>query len=94
MQSRAHKMLEHWWGLLAGFLVAVIAIVFKRRETVAPKVLEVVKTATESIKADKIAQAEETHDETLQNLAEVEKAIINADLEALAKMAEHEFGSD
>jgi len=87
-------MLEHWWGLLAGFLVAVIAIVFKRRETVAPKVLEVVKTATESIKADKIEQAEEAHDETLQNLAEVEKAIINADLEALAKMAEQEFGSD
>ncbi len=87
-------MLEHLPGLFAGLVVAAIALLFKRRKTVAPKVIEVVKTAVNKAKAEKIADAEEEHAQAFKKADTQAVRISQADLDALAEMANHEFGSD
>jgi len=87
-------MLEGLPGLIAGIIVAIVAILFKRRAHVAPKIMQAVKTTTDKVKQDKINNAEQAHAEAHQQADEEAKTISEADLDLLAKMANHEFGSD
>ena len=87
-------MLEHLPGLIAGLIVAIVAIFFNRRAHVAPKIMQAVKTATDKVKQDKINSAEQAHAEAHEQADEEAKTISEADLDLLAEMANHEFGSD
>lgn len=87
-------MIEHLPGLIAGLLVAAIALLFKRRKSLPPKILKSVGTVADKIKADKIKTAETEHADAHAEAVQEALEIHGASLDALADMANHEFGSD
>ena len=87
-------MIEHIPGLIAGLVVAALAFLFKRRKSIAPKILKSVGTVADKIKNEKIKSATEEHQEAHADAEKKAVEIRNAKLDALAKMANHEFGSD
>ena len=87
-------MLEHLPGLIAGLLVAVLAILFKRRKSLPSKILKSVGTVADKIKAEKIKTAETEHAEAHAKAVREALEIHGASLDALADMSNHEFGSD
>lgn len=87
-------MIEHIPGLIAGLVIAAFAFLFKRQKTTAPKVLETVGTVADKIKAEKIKTAETEHADAHADAVQEALEIHGASLDALADMANHEFGSD
>ena len=87
-------MIEHLPGLITGLVIAALAFLFKRRKSVAPKILESVGTVADKIKAEKIKTAETEHADAHAEAVQDALEIHGASLDALADMANHEFGSD
>jgi len=87
-------MIEHLPGLLAGMFIAAVALLFRRRKSIAPKILKSVGIVTNKIKDEKIEAAQDAHKDAHAEAVQSALEIHGASLDVLADMANHEFGSD